>query len=303
MRNSAKPFLKWAGGKTQLIAEIERSLPSEIAQSKFTYIEPFVGSGAVLFWMLSNFPNLEKAIINDINADLINSYKVIATKPKQIISELKKIQDEYHSLKEQETEQLRYYIKKRGVYNSRKENMVIQAALFIFLNKSGFNGIYRVNSKNEYNVPKGSSSTPPICDEDNILAVSAALKRVVILSGDYQQSLKYATDNTFFYFDPPYKPLSKTSSFKSYTKEDFGDKEQIRLKEFCVEISEKGHKWMMSNSDVKGKDISDNFFDDLYSDFKIERVQAKRSINAHGDKRGKLSELLITNYEQALQPA
>ncbi|MES2837203.1 MAG: DNA adenine methylase [Bacteroidota bacterium] len=301
----AKPFLKWAGGKTQLINEIERSLPFEITNNKFTYVEPFVGSGAVLFWMLSKFPNLEKAIINDINADLINTYNVIAEKPKKIIKELKQLHEKYHLLKNNETKQLEYYLEKRKLYNTRNENKIMQAALFIFLNKSCFNGIYRVNSKNEFNVPKGSSVTPPICDEENILAVSQALKKVTILSGDYQNTLDHTSENTFFYFDPPYKPLSKTSSFNSYTKENFDDAEQIRLKEFCVKVEQLGHKWMMSNSDVKGKDNSDDFFDELYAKFKIERVQAKRSLNAHGDKRGKLSELLITNYnyEQALQTA
>lgn len=301
----AKPFLKWAGGKTQLIADIERSLPFEITNNKFTYVEPFVGSGAVLFWMLGKFPNMEKAVINDINTDLINTYNVIADKPKKIIKDLKQLHEEYHLLKNSETKQLEYYLEKRKLYNTRNENKIMQAALFIFLNKSCFNGIYRVNSKNEFNVPKGSSSTPPICDEENILAVSEALKKVTILSGDYQNTLKHASENTFFYFDPPYKPLSKTSSFNSYTKENFDDAEQIRLKEFCVKVEQLGHKWMMSNSDVKGKDSSDDFFDELYAKFKIERVQAKRSLNAHGDKRGKLSELLITNYnyEQALQTA
>jgi DNA adenine methylase len=301
----ARPFLKWAGGKTQLIPEIEKSLPDEIRYDSFTYIEPFVGSGAVLFWMLSSFPNLKKAVINDINDDLINTYKIIATEPERIIAELRKLHLEYHSLKDEDFKQLAYYKEKRRLYNSRNESRIIQAALFIYLNKSGFNGIYRVNSKNEYNVPKGSSSTPPICDEENILAVSAALQKVEILCGDYRQTIDHATPNSFFYFDPPYKPLSKTSSFNSYTKDSFNDNEQIRLKEFCNEVEKKGYKWMMSNSDVKGKDSSDNFFDDLYSEYKIERVKARRSLNAQGDKRGKLNELLITNYsyEQTLQSA
>lgn len=301
-----RPFLKWAGGKTQLISSIESALPKELLNKKFTYIEPFVGSGAVLFWMLNNFPdNIEKAVINDINGDLINTYRVIKTEPKKLIIELNKLQNEYHSLKDQEENQKEYYSIKRDLYNTRSTNKIIQASLFIFLNKSGFNGIYRVNSKNFYNVPKGSSSTPPICDEENILAVSKALQKVEILEGDYQLTLKYATKNTFFYFDPPYKPLSKTSSFNSYAKDEFNDDAQIELRNFCGKIEKLGHKWMLSNSDVKGKNEEDNFFDDLYNEFNIQRVLARRNLNAHGDKRGKLSELLITNYmyEQTLQTA
>lgn len=301
----ARPFLKWAGGKTQLITEIERSLPHEIINKEFTYIEPFVGSGAVLFWMISRFPNMKNAVITDINADLINAYTVISKHPTELISELEKIQNEYHSLKTNDDKQTEYYFGKRKLYNSRVENNINQAALFIFLNKSGFNGIYRVNSKNEYNVPKGSSTTPPICDAENILAVNKALKNVTILCGDYQETINYAQGTTFFYFDPPYKPLSKTSSFNSYSKEEFNDDEQIRLRDFCYKLKGMGHKWMLSNSDVKGKDMSNNFFDEIYSEFLIARVQARRSLNAHGDKRGKLSELLITNYsnEQTLQTA
>jgi len=300
-----RPFLKWAGGKTQLISDIEKALPNMVLNDKFTYIEPFVGSGAVLFWMINNFPNLEKAIINDINGDLINTYRVIKSEPKKLIKELSKLQTEYHNLKEQEEQQKEYYGAKRDLYNTRKTKNVIQASLFIFLNKSGFNGIYRVNSKNLYNVPKGSSATPPICDEQNILAVSQALQKVEILEGDYKQTLEYADKNTFFYFDPPYKPLSKTSSFNSYTKDEFNDNAQIELRNFCRKIEKLNHQWMLSNSDVKGKNSEDEFFDELYSNFNIQRVFARRSLNAHGDKRGKLSELLITNYmyEQALQTA
>lgn len=301
-----RPFLKWAGGKTQLIPSIENALPNELLNKKFTYIEPFVGSGAVLFWMLNNFPDIiEKAVINDINSDLINTYRVIKEEPKKLITELKKLQNEYHLLKDQEEKQKGYYFAKRDLYNTRNTNSITQASLFIFLNKSGFNGIYRVNSKNLYNVPKGSSTTPPICDEDNILAVSKVLQKVEILEGDYQHTLTHATENTFFYFDPPYKPLSKTSSFNSYTKDEFNDNAQIELRNFCTKIERLGHKWMLSNSDVKGKNEDDNFFDDLYNEFNIQRVLARRSLNAHGDKRGKLSELLITNYfyEQTLQTA
>ena len=291
----AKPFLKWAGGKTQLINDIEKALPKDIYSDKFTYIEPFVGSGAVLFWMLNNFPNLQKAVINDINEDLINTYKTIASRPKELISILQILQNEFHRLEGKDEEIKEYYYSKREVYNKRKEEQSGQAALFIFLNRTCFNGLYRVNKKNEYNVPIGSYKRPTICDKDNILAVSEALQKVEILCGDYEETLNFADNNILFYFDPPYKPLSETSSFNSYAKDEFNDAEQIRLRDFCNKLDTLGHTWILSNSDVKGKDENDNFFDDLYSDFNIQRVDARRSINANPEKRGALKELLITN--------
>jgi DNA adenine methylase len=294
--NTAKPFLKWAGGKTQLITDIEMALPIEITHNKFTYIEPFVGSGAVLFWMLSKFPKLEHAVINDINTDLINTYKVIASKPKEIISILLDFQNEYHALENKEEEKKAYYYQKREVFNTRATDKSTQAALFIFLNKTCFNGLYRVNRNNLFNVPMGGYKMPTICNAPNILAVSNALQKVEIHNGDFEETLAYAKDNTFFYFDPPYKPLSETSSFSSYSTDEFNDAEQIRLRDFCSNLNIIGHSWMLSNSDVKGKNHNDNFFDDIYADFVIQRVRAKRSINSNPLKRGELNELLITNF-------
>jgi DNA adenine methylase len=292
----AKPFLKWAGGKTQLIAEIEKSLPENVVKNKFTYIEPFVGSGAVMFWMLNNLPTLEKAVINDINQDLINTYRTIASNPKELISILDVLQREFHELEGNEDNKKEYYYKKRTLYNLRTLDKLAQSALFIFINRTCFNGLYRVNRNNEYNVPMGGYKRPTICDKENILAVSEILKRVEILCGDFEQTLNYASNNTLFYFDPPYKPLSNTSSFNSYAKDEFNDSEQIRLYNFCNKIDKLDHHWILSNSDVKGKDPNDNFFDDLFSDYTIQRVNAKRSINANPEKRGELTELLITNY-------
>lgn len=291
----AKPFLKWAGGKSQLISDIERAFPKSITNGKFTYIEPFVGSGAVLFWILNSIPKLEQAVINDINEDLINTYKVIASQPKELISILEILQNEFHALEGNEDNKKVYYYNKRKLYNTRKETKSGQAALFIFLNRTCFNGLYRVNRKNEYNVPMGGYKRPTICDKENILVVSQALQRVEILCGDFEQTIEYANENTLFYFDPPYKPLNETSSFTSYAKDEFDDDEQIRLKNFCSKLDLLHHTWILSNSDVKGKNLNDNFFDDLYSDFFIQRVDARRSINANPDKRGLLKELLITN--------
>lgn len=293
---TAKPFLKWAGGKTQLINEVESKLPNDFGNLSYTYIEPFIGSGAVLFWLLNRYPKIEKAVINDINSDLTNTYKVISTSPKELISVLSLMQNEYYALENNQEKKSTYYYKKRECYNSRKSDKIAQAALFIFLNRTCYNGLYRVNKKNEFNVPMGSYKKPTICDAENILVVSKALQKVEILCGDFEQTLNYAGNNSFFYFDPPYKPLSNSSSFNSYAKDEFDDEHQIRLKNFCSRIDSMGYKWMLSNSDVKGFDGNNNFFDELYSEFKIGRVKATRRINSNANKRGELNELLITNY-------
>lgn len=294
----AKPFLKWAGGKTQLLNDISASLPSNLSTTKFTYIEPFIGSGAVMFWFIKQFPDtLEKIVINDINEDLINTYKVIASSPEELIFLLRAYEYEYHMLVHESDEKKEYYYEKRSRYNSRTSDNLTQAALFIFLNRTCFNGLYRVNKKNEFNVPIGSYKTPRICDEENILSVSKALQKVEILTGDYQETLSYANGTTFFYFDPPYKPLSETSNFNSYAKDEFDDVEQVRLRNFCENLDKKGYQWMLSNSDVKGKNPENNFFDDLYHNFIIQRVEARRNINSKSTKRGVLKELLINNYD------
>lgn len=292
---AAKPFLKWAGGKTQLIGEIEKILPQNLMQTNFIYVEPFIGSGAVLFWMLNNFPNIKKAVINDINEDLINTYKVIAETPNDLITILEVFQNEYHALDGNDENKKLYYYEKRALYNTRISESIMQAALFIFLNRTCFNGLYRVNRNNQFNVPMGSYKKPTICDRENLLAVSIALQKVEINCGDFEKTLNNVDEKAFFYFDPPYKPLSDTSSFNSYAKDEFNDEEQIRLKDFCVKLHHLNHFWILSNSDVKAKNIDDNFFDDLYADFNIKRVEARRNINANSEKRGKLTELLITN--------
>lgn len=300
----AKPFLKWAGGKTQLIEPIQKFLPKSFTESDFTYIEPFVGSGAVLFWVLNNFPSLKKAVINDVNEDLINVYKTIANHPKELISILEIFENEYHLLEEVENSEetkKEYYYKKRELYNTRSTEKSTQAALFIFLNRTCFNGLYRVNSKNGFNVPAGRYKKPTICNVENIFAVHEALQKVEILCGDYEKTLPFASEKTFFYLDPPYKPLTETSSFNSYAKDEFGDNEQIRLYDFCKKLDTLGYNWILSNSDVKGKAENGNFFDELYSDFLITRVEAKRSINSKSEKRGKINELLISNFPVSSQ--
>lgn len=294
----AKPFLKWAGGKRQLIAEIDRALPKDINErSQLTYIEPFIGSGAILFWFLQKFPNVQNAIINDINTDLTQAYTIIKKEPKALIKALGKLQAEYHKLNDEESKKL-FFLAKRETFNSRILNSLDNTVLMIFLNRTCFNGLYRVNSKNQFNVPFGKYDKPKICDADTIMADSKLLQKVTILNGDYKEVLKYATDDSFFYFDPPYKPISKTSSFNSYAKDTFDDAEQTRLKLFCDDLTEKNYQWLLSNSDPKNVNSDDDFFERLYSgdNIYIKRVKARRSINANSSKRGEINELLISNY-------
>lgn len=291
----AKPFVKWVGGKTQLIKSIEDYLPKNFHKRKnITYIEPFVGGGAILFWILQQYPNIEKAVINDINPDLTKAYLTIKEKPSELVEELMNIQNEYLPLNEEERKE--YYLDKRERFNIKELNEVENTSLFIFLNRTCFNGLYRVNSKGKFNVPFGRYANPKICDSETIFADSRLLQKVEILTGDFEKTLQYAEKNSFFYFDPPYKPLSETSSFNSYAKEDFNDNEQVRLGNFCKKIDLLGHEFILSNSDLKGKNPDDEFFDDLYQQFKIRRVFATRMVNANAEKRGKLTELLITNH-------
>jgi len=297
---NARPFLKWAGGKGQLITSIEKALPLHIVkEKKLTYIEPFIGSGAVMFWFLKTFPNTCKAIINDVNADLVKAYITIKEQPLALIELLKKVEKKYYKLQSEE-ERKDFFLDKRSSFNARHLTALENTALLIFLNRTCFNGLYRVNSKNEFNVPFGRYDNPKICDEETIMADSALLQKVTILHGDYEETLKHATAHSFFYFDPPYKPISKTSSFNAYAKDSFDDKEQVRLKHFCDELTIRGHHWLLSNSDPKNTDPSDNFFDDLYAgdNIFIDRVKAKRSINSNSSKRGEIFELLISNYKK-----
>jgi DNA adenine methylase len=294
MKTKAKPFIKWLGGKTQLISSIEKNLPKNLEKQKnLTYIEPFVGGGAILFWILQNYPNITNAIINDINPDLTTAYKTIKEMPAELVDALQTIQDEYLLLNEENRKE--YYLNKRKIFNTKTLNSIDNTSAFIFLNRTCFNGLYRVNSKGEFNVPFGRYKNPKICDKATIFADSKILEKVEILTGDFEQTLKYADKNSLFYLDPPYKPLSETSSFNAYAKEGFNDNEQIRLKNFCDELNQLGHNFILSNSDVKSKNPEDNFFDELYEQFNIERVFATRMVNANPEKRGKLTELLITN--------
>lgn len=253
----AKPFIKWVGGKGQLIEQLEALLPADFEEREnVTYIEPFVGGGAMLFYMLQTYPNIKSAVINDINPDLTLCYQVVRDNPTELIKSLNAIQSHYYDLRTEEERKM-YFLQQRDRFNSKSLNEIDNTTLFFFLNRTCFNGLYRVNKAGKFNVPFGKYTTPTICDAAAIYADSKLLQKVEIMTGDFEQTYAKIMDNTFFYFDPPYRPLSNTSSFNDYSKEDFNDNAQIRLKLFCDRLNEVGVDFMLSNSDCLGKDGKD----------------------------------------------
>lgn len=298
--NSAKPFVKWVGGKGQLLLQLEASLPREIYEDEFTYIEPFVGGGAMLFFMLQRFPNIRRAVINDINRNLTDAYQTIKDEPEGLVYRIRHIEQQYLAILD-ENGRKEYYLNMRQRFNEDELTKIDKTALLIFLNRTCFNGLYRENAKGFFNVPFGRYTNPTICNEEVIYADSELLNKydVQILNGDFKQTAKAVNSSrlNFFYFDPPYRPLSATSSFNSYVKEDFNDDSQRDLADFCRHLSQKSNVlWMLSNSDCSAKNPEDTFFEDIYDGFDIQRVYATRMVNAVASKRGKLTELLIRNY-------
>lgn len=288
----ARPFLKWAGGKGQLLNVINDALPLHFDR----YIEPFVGSGAVMFNILENRNVLDGVFINDINTDLVHTYESIRDHCEQMVGILSRLQEQYLALDDMdERAQLFYQI--REAYNQRQADVVTHSCYFIFLNKTCFNGLYRVNARNLFNVPFAKPRNPRICDQNNLRAVSQVLAHVVIRNQDYGRLLDEVHEGTFVYLDPPYRPLNQTSAFTSYSANGFGDNEQRELKLFCDAIHERRSFFMLSNSDPKNENPDDNFFDELYADYHIQRIPAKRFINSRADGRGEINELLITNYQ------
>ena len=297
-RIECKPFIKWVGGKGQLLPEINKLYPIELGKNINKYGEIFLGGGAVLFDILSKY-KLDEVYISDKNLELINTYKSIRDNVDILIKSLKEMEEQYIPLNNEDRKI--YYYEKREEYNSLKINSEVnnieKAILFIFLNKTCFNGLYRVNKKGKFNVPMGAYKKPKICDEENLKNVSLTLRNVKIVYADYRESEKFIDDKTFVYIDPPYRPLNITSSFTSYTENDFNDKEQIELAEYINVLNKKGAKIVISNSDPKNNDIDDNFFDKLYKNYNINRVKATRMLNSNASLRGAINELLITNYK------
>ena len=288
MKSVVKPFLKWAGGKTQLLPQLSNAFPKGLEQYD-TFVEPFVGGGAVLFHILSRYPNIKNIVINDINSKLIKTYVIVKERPDELISYLEELQHRFWELNDRK--QMLFYLGKRNRFNTEELSDIEFVALFIFLNKTCFNGLYRVNKKNEFNVPFGRYKKPTICNSKLIIRASELLQRVTILEGDYANILGSLQGRSFIYFDPPYKPISKTSSFTAYNNMGFDESQQIRLASFCKTLNDDS-KWMLSNSSSG----DNSFFRKHYRNCKIRQIEARRSISANAKSRGGVQELLITNY-------
>jgi len=270
-------FVKWAGGKGQLLEQFIPLFPKKFNR----YLEPFVGSGAVFFYIIQKFKPKE-IIISDINEELINAYEIVRDDVERLIVELKQ-HKEYHL-----AEGKKYYLTIRAT-NPQDIPPLERAARFIYLNKTCFNGLYRVNSKGKFNVPMGAYKNPDIVQEEKLRIVSRLLKNVTIKVMSFEKVLDLAKKEDFIYFDPPYYPLKNKKSFTTYTKDSFMEKEQELLAEVFKKLDKKGCFVMLSNSDTK-------FIKDLYLNYKINIVKATRMINCNGDSRGKINEVVVTNY-------
>ena len=298
-----KPFLKWAGGKTQLLDIFTRFYPLSLKEYSIeNYFEPFVGGGAVFFDVASRY-NIKSAFLYDVNDELILTYRVVQQDANKLIELLDKHQEKYEKLNEEK--QSEYYYTIRQKFNAQvsrisldkySEKWISRAAQAIFLNKTCFNGLFRFNSKGEFNTPKGRYKRPKVLDKETILRASELLSIAEIKRADFRQVDKDIRPHSFVYYDPPYRPLNKTSSFTSYSKNPFTDEDQTGLASLFQRLNEKGIQQMLSNSDPKNTNPEDNFFDELYQGFHIFRVPAKRMINSKGEKRSAINEIIVTNY-------
>lgn len=292
----ARPFLKWAGGKSQLLPEIRRVYPEGLGTTITRYAEPFLGGGAVLLDILSTY-RLEAVYASDTNGELINAYCCVRDRLEELLERLHRLEEDYLSLDSQARKDFYYRIRAQFNEGERgNEEDAERAALLLFLNRTCFNGLYRVNARGEFNVPAGAYKNPTICDEDNLRRVSGLLQGVELVCAPYTQVEEFADERTFLYADPPYRPLNQTSSFTAYTKNSFGDQEQRELAVFLKELAQRGVKVAASNSDPHNTDPQDNFFDELYAGCTLRRIAASRMINSDAAARGKVSELLITTY-------
>jgi DNA adenine methylase len=299
----AKPFLKWAGGKGQLINVFRDFYPAELKKGQIkTYYEPFIGGGAVFFDVAQHY-KIQSAYLYDINQELILTWQVIQQNVFKLIEKLDYFQKRYEKLNEEE--QSKFYYDVRDEFNRSlhktdfskyNDDWILRAAQIIFLNRTCFNGLFRLNQKGEFNVPAGRYKNPKILDEQNLVNVSKLLSVAEIKHAGFAAVEHDIKENSFVYFDPPYRPISKTSSFTSYSKFKFEDVEQRHLADLFHRLHSKGVKQMLSNSDPKNNNPDDHFFDDIYSEFNISRVPARRMINSNPDKRDAINEIIVTNY-------
>ncbi len=300
----ARPFLKWAGGKGQLLEQLESFFPGELKAGLLRrYVEPFVGSGAVFFRVMQSYP-LQECLIADINPELILVYSVVKRDVEGLIERLRDIEDRYLPLDEGERREFYYQVRKQ--YNDQRRTTqfsayepgwVERAAAMLFLNRTGYNGLFRLNSKGEFNVPVGRYKNPHILNAGNLRRAARLLSQVTIQYCDFEAVADHVDHETLVYFDPPYRPLSTTAHFTAYSENKFDDRQQLRLAAFYRQLDARGGKLMLSNSDPHNVDPADDFFEQAYRGFRIERLQAKRNINSDPRKRGPISELLILNYD------
>lgn len=283
--NLARPFLKWVGGKNQLVNTLTTFFPPEIRNGKITrYVEPFLGGGALFFHLAQNYPSIKNFFLSDLNAELILVYKTIRDEVEKLISylaELEKVyQDQDHAQQKIFFYQIRMQFNQSDLdANNLRESGIIQSARFIFLNRTCFNGLFRVNARGKFNVPVGNYLHPRICDAENLRAGAKILQKAEISCANFLASSDLINDQTLVYFDPPYRPLNKTANFTAYAKYTFDDSNQRRLAEYYRLLTARGAKLMLSNSDPKNIDPQDNFFEDIYAGFQIERIDAARMIN------------------------
>jgi DNA adenine methylase len=306
-KTEPKPFLKWAGGKSQLLEQFENYYPNELRKKSIkNYVEPFLGGGALYFYLSRKY-NIKNAFLSDLNKDLILTYIVIQQKSEILLDFLEQYQNLYNSTVQEKRNDLflsvrKHFNEQRFEINYKKlsENWAPRAAQFIFLNKTCFNGLFRLNSKGEFNVPYGKYKTAAILDTNNIATVSKILQNAEITHSEYSNCYSKINEKSFVYFDPPYRPLTKTANFTTYTGMIFNDDNQIELAKFFRKIdSEKGAKLMLSNSDPTSINPKDKFFENAYRGYNIFKVTASRAVNCNGNGRGKINELLITNYGKA----
>ncbi len=298
-----KPFLKWAGGKSQLIKQMNKFFPNNLFEGEIKkYVEPFIGGGAVFFHMAHKY-QIPELFISDINSELIIVYKTIQHSLDDVIAVLSDMESKFLSF--DETERNNYFYDIRTQFNQKKQNIDLQnynfelverTAQIIFLNKTCFNGLFRVNSQGDFNVPIGKYKSPKICDSDNLKLVQQVLHRTHIYQGDFSRCESFVDKHSLVYFDPPYRPISDTSCFNAYAKQAFNDAEQLRLRDFFKSLDKKGALLILSNSDPKNENINDDFFETAYTGYRIEKVKAKRNINSNALKRMPINELLIMNY-------
>lgn len=303
-REYPRPFLKWAGGKTQLLNVLATKLPEPILSQLYIerYVEPFVGSGALFFFLKRHF-QVEESYLVDSNPELILSFRVVQKDPEALIQKLGRLEEAYFNLPEEKRSELFYHI--RSQYNAQRHHLdysqynkgwIERASWLIFLNKTCYNGLFRLNRKGEFNVPFGRYKSPAICSKTILQEASRALQDTDIICGDFSLSARYIQKGTLVYFDPPYRPINATSNFTSYSKEGFSEADQKRLAQFFREMDRRGAYLIQSNSDPKNENPEDDFFDNLYKGFIIERVPAKRFINCDASRRGEINELIIRNY-------